>query len=258
LKKEVANKVIVFCTEGTNSNLLVNFLKSHFTVKQVYIEPHEPRKKVLKRRMKNLGFFKACGQVAFQIGILPFLSSRKRTAAILQDSNRSSSTIDDSLVTRINAINLVNIEELIAKDIPDLIFINGTGIISKEQLDKIKIPSINIHVGITPAYRGVHGGYWALREQQSDLFGITLHLVDKGIDTGNIIDQKVLQIEKKDNFKTYPLIQYLGGLDLIEDNLESIKSGNIQTKKSLTENSRLHSHPTFFGYLAGRMRHKVK
>ena len=60
--------------------------------------------------------------------------------------------------------------------------VNGTRIISSRVLDSIGCPIINTHAGITPRYRGVHGGYWALAEGHPEEVGTTVHLVDKGIE----------------------------------------------------------------------------
>ena len=258
MEKEPRNKVVVFCTEGTNSRLLVNLLLVHFDLTAVYVEPNENKRKVFKRRVKNLGLLKALGQVAFQLGILPFIRSKGRKKELLANFNQRDLPIANNLKKNVASINNLDIEKVFATDKPDFIFINGTGILDKNLLEKIDIPIVNIHVGITPAFRGVHGGYWAIRNQQPELFGVTLHLVDAGIDTGNIIDQKILTIEETDNFKTYPLLQYIGGLKLIEKNITQFKNKEIKTKESITSVSELHSHPTYFGYLKGRLKLKAK
>jgi folate-dependent phosphoribosylglycinamide formyltransferase PurN len=67
---------------------------------------------------------------------------------------------------------------------PDLVIVNGTRIISKKVLSSINSKFVNIHVGITPKYRGVHGTYWALVNNDVENSGVTVHFVDEGIDTG--------------------------------------------------------------------------
>jgi folate-dependent phosphoribosylglycinamide formyltransferase PurN len=56
---------------------------------------------------------------------------------------------------------------------------------------------VNIHVGITPKYRGVHGTYWALVNNDVENSGVTVHFVDEGIDTGNIINQAIVVPSKR-------------------------------------------------------------
>ena len=51
-------------------------------------------------------------------------------------------------------------------------------------LEAVPAVFLNTLAGITPSYRGVHGAYWALVQRQPDACGVTVHLVDAGIDTG--------------------------------------------------------------------------
>ena len=50
-------------------------------------------------------------------------------------------------------------------------------------------PVLNYHAGITPKYRGMNGGYWALATGDAGNFGATVHLVDAGVDTGGVLHQ---------------------------------------------------------------------
>lgn len=49
--------------------------------------------------------------------------------------------------------------------------VNGTSIISSKVLNAIGAIFINTDVGITPEYRRVHRGFWALRNGHKDNFG---------------------------------------------------------------------------------------
>ena len=64
----------------------------------------------------------------------------------------------------------------------------GGGIISKNTIDCFKIGIINAHKGYLPLYKGMHVAQAALVEGRFDLIGITSHLIEKGIDTGPIIN----------------------------------------------------------------------
>ncbi|MEZ6118695.1 MAG: hypothetical protein R3C28_19310 [Pirellulaceae bacterium] len=46
---------------------------------------------------------------------------------------------------------------------PDVVLVNGTRIIRPHRSDnRTDALFLNTHAGVTPTYRGVHGGYWAL------------------------------------------------------------------------------------------------
>ena len=87
--------------------------------------------------------------------------------------------------------------------------------------------------------------------------GVTVHFVDEGIDTGNIIDQKVITITDKDNFSTYPLIQLAAGVKLLINAVKAYYDDNIQIQ-TISSESKLWYHPTIWQYLYYRVRRKIK
>jgi methionyl-tRNA formyltransferase len=77
--------------------------------------------------------------------------------------------------------------------------------LTRATLAAMPCPVINYHAGITPRYRGMNGGYWALAENDAGNFGGTVHLVDAGVDTGAILYQQRGRPEKGDNLGLYAL-----------------------------------------------------
>lgn len=68
----------------------------------------------------------------------------------------------------------------------------------------LEVPSlgfINCHAGALPFYRGRNPLNWALINGEKE-FGITVHYIDEGIDTGDIIEQKMLPISQDDTYGT--------------------------------------------------------
>lgn len=58
---------------------------------------------------------------------------------------------------------------------------------------------INCHAGALPFYRGRNVLNWALINGENE-FGITVHYIDEGIDTGDIILQKMVKIRDTDTY----------------------------------------------------------
>ena len=73
-------------------------------------------------------------------------------------------------------------------------------VLSKEFLCNWKKKIINIHPSILPAFRGLNAVKQAI-EKKVKYTGCTIHYVDKGIDTGEIIDQRIVEVLKTDNEK---------------------------------------------------------
>ena len=131
----------------------------------------------------------------------------------------------------------------------------GVRIIKPEILRCVDAPFINTHVGITPMYRGVHGGYWALWNGDPTNFGVTIHLVDPGVDTGQPLRQVRVRPSSDDTFVTYPLLQQAEALDAIKDILSDLPRA-LETKEKPVANgfSRQWFHPTVGQYIRGRLR----
>lgn len=253
-------KVVLFTKNNPYGNMVCAFLEQHYTLSGIVIDAPVPGagKKLIKRRIQKLGMFKVFLQAIFQKGLVPLLKweSKAREDGLM-------SQIDMGAIDRCEtiffpkSINDTAVIPFTNELAPDVIVVCGTGIIFKKIINGLKAPLINIHVGITPKYRGVHGGYWALANKDKENFGVTVHLIDPGIDTGGIISQRTFQPSPQDNFCTYPLFQTLEGLSCLEDAITQIETNAITIKKGATE-SKLYYHPTINGYLYNRLIHGVK
>lgn len=71
---------------------------------------------------------------------------------------------------------------------PEIIFLGQTGIIRSRVIEIPSIGVLNLHPGVLPKYRGVDSTKWALFQNEFSSLGSTLHWVDKGVDTGDIIE----------------------------------------------------------------------
>ena len=90
---------------------------------------------------------------------------------------------------------------ILKKNNPDLFVLGGYSKILKEDILSIpKIFSINLHGGELPKYRGSSPLNWALINGESE-FSISIIKVDKGVDTGDIIEQLKFQINQNDNIQ---------------------------------------------------------
>jgi len=133
--------------------------------------------------------------------------------------------------------------------------VNGTRIIRTPVLNSTSSPFINTHVGITPDYRGVHGGYWALWNNEPEKFGVTLHLVDEGVDTGTILAQEFTRPTPEDNLASYALLQQLAAFEKLKKLLDLIQRGDRFSPCLPQERIGTQwTHPTLLQYARGRLR----
>ena len=252
-------RVLILAGKGESTRLIFNGIKDSFSVEKVIIEEPVPKKQLLTQRLKKLGLLKVIGQILFMAynKILLIKQSQKRINEIKHQNNLNDENIDESIVLKVSSVNCYETKKILEEYQPDVVVVNGTRIIKKEIIETIDAPFVNTHVGITPKYRGVHGGYWALTENDIEHCGVTVHLIDTGIDTGGILYQDVIEITDKDTFNTYPYLQTVAAIPLMKKAVNDIANKTYKTRKTDLP-SRLWSHPTIMEYLKYRMLHSVK
>ena len=126
-------------------------------------------------------------------------------------------------------VNSSYVYEVIKNFKPDILIIFGSSII-KEPLISL-LPTghiINLHLGISPYYRGSGTNFWPFVNNELEYLGSTILHLDAGIDTGDIICHVRPKIELNDNVHTL-------GCKIIKSSVESL----IKIIKLLDEGKKL-------------------
>lgn len=248
-------KIILLASDCESSRWVYHALEEAVHIEAVILEQQISKKELAKNRIKKIGLMQVIGQAMFSALLVPLLKlqSKKRKAFLVNKYRLNSNDFSNSKTSRVSSIN----DEASLKAInlfqPDIIVVNGTRIISKKILQSTNAFFLNMHVGITPYYRGSHGGYWALRNKDAANFGTTIHLVDAGIDTGEVLKQVFTKPDKPDNFTTYPVLQAAVGIEALKEVLANMIAGNYETIKH-TEKGKMYFQPTLWQYLTGGVR----
>lgn len=81
----------------------------------------------------------------------------------------------------------------------DLLLNTGGGLYKSEVISAVKAGILNAHMGLLPEFRGMNVMEWSLFYGRT--IGVTLHFIDKGIDTGDILFFKTIPIETGDTIE---------------------------------------------------------
>lgn len=121
--------------------------------------------------------------------------------------------------------------ENIKKTNPDVIVVCAYGkIIPKEFLDIPKYGCINIHPSLLPKYRGASPIQSAILSGDK-ITGTTIMLMDEGMDTGDLLSQKQIEINLNDNFEImHDKLAELSASILIES-ITNYVLGNLTPQK---------------------------
>ncbi len=103
-------------------------------------------------------------------------------------------------------------------------------ILPEEVLNMPKYGSINVHGSILPAYRGAAPIQRAIMDGQKET-GITIMYMEKGLDCGDIISQRSLNIQYDDTYGTLSQKLAVCGAELLIETLDLIENGNFERIK---------------------------
>ena len=128
------------------------------------------------------------------------------------------------------------IEILKSNQIEIVVLAGFMRILSKQFISEYKDKIINIHPSLLPKFPGAHAHRDAI-EAKVKISGCTVHFVDEGVDTGPIIMQESVSVDKNDDehtlsekilpieHKIYPKV-----IDLITSNKIKIINGKVITE----------------------------
>lgn len=111
-----------------------------------------------------------------------------------------------------------------------LVSMSFNQIFKEEIINLTKCKIINCHAGKLPFYRGRNILNWVLINDEKE-FGITVHYVDIGIDTGDIILQKTYSISDSDSYETLLNKAHTECADLLHQALILIKNDGVKKIK---------------------------
>ncbi len=110
---------------------------------------------------------------------------------------------------------------------PDVIVVVAYGkILPKEILNIPKYGCINVHGSLLPKYRGAAPIQWSIINGEK-ITGVTTMFMDEGLDTGDILLRKEVEILDEDNSESlFKKMSHIGA-DLLIETIRLLESGSI-------------------------------
>ena len=110
---------------------------------------------------------------------------------------------------------------------PELIVVTAYGkILPQRVLDYPKHGCVNVHGSLLPEYRGAAPMQRAIMEGKK-VTGVTTMMMDRGLDTGDMLLRGEFPIEETDNFETVHDKMGLCGVDVLLKTVAAIKDGSL-------------------------------
>jgi methionyl-tRNA formyltransferase len=131
-----------------------------------------------------------------------------------------------------NDINSRKSVDAIKKLNPDVTAYTGGGIIKKDVIKACNNKILNAHAGRMPEIRGMNALEWSILLNVP--CGITIHFIDQGIDTGEILDWQQLKMNSDDNLNTLRQKIVILGCKALSKNISKLVANEnltLQLKK---------------------------
>ena len=171
------------------------------------------------------------------IGLNPFLQStsiENRQTSIEKKFffDKQIPELSSSFPTmRVDSVNNAEVLNAFNTYTPDIGIVYGTGKIIETVFSWPRLGSINAHGGVLPDYRGLDTNFWAIYEGQLNKVGVTIHQMDRDLDTGDIL--KVSQIPIVPTMSIFSLRCHTTLLctKLILETISELNSGELRPER---------------------------
>jgi len=152
----------------------------------------------------------------------------------------------EDLTKNVQYIDNVNSRESINKlnkKFYDGITVVGSRILKEDFINNFEGRIINYHTGLLPQYRGPYSEFWAINNNESNMIGTTIHLIDKGIDTGAILKRESVKKDYKNPINAH-IDNSLQGANLLLGTLEDYFYKNLKPTEQDKSVAKYYPFPT--------------
>ena len=178
---DAAPRVVIYAAPDIHRApaLLERWREWNFVPAAVVMErrPRPPLVTRLRRRLAEDGWRGTTARIAARLRRSPAGESTESTAEYC--ARRGIRVVD------VGALDAPETVERIRALAPDLAIHVGSGLLRAPLLSVPRLGTLNIHNGVLPWFRGVNVAEWSAL--LGEPVGCTVHLVDPGVDTGDIL-----------------------------------------------------------------------
>ena len=119
--------------------------------------------------------------------------------------------------------NAPEVYEWIRQKRPKWVILYGTSIIRPPLLDAFPDHMVNIHLGLSPYYRGSATNFWPLVDGLPECVGVTVHLAVQKVDAGSILGQVRPEVTATDNAHHLGTRALMAGVALLPQLLDGLE-----------------------------------
>ena len=171
------------------------------------------------------------GSLIIQCGEI-LLSKNNEVCGIISSDEAVARWCDEKSIPYLNLAEEL-LSQLKNKEFDFLFSINNPLLLNREILNLPKKCTINYHDSLLPQYAGVNATSWAIMNRET-VHGITWHIADESLDTGDILKQVVITVNENDTVELLNMKCYEAAIDSFSDLIDELSAGK---QAAITQNS---------------------
>jgi len=225
-------KLVIFTRTGFHHTCFINRLQERFEVACVVREAYpEIKKQDLLSRLKELmngGRSGTADAGPYMKRFYETYSAGFRYSPLLKDYLKAPFDVlsekagTQYVNVKCGDINSGQFASFLGQVRPDIIVVLGSSVIKPHIISSASKAMLNLHSGLSPYYRGTWSYGWPIVNDEPQYIGATVHYIDKGIDTGDIIFQTRPVFDAADDLNKIFLKVITEGIELIADAVENV------------------------------------
>jgi len=213
-------RVVVLCCDGFYQRHLLRRAAACFDLVGVVLQHPPPRRRSLWSRLRRYRDPAALARQLLARWQLPAeeLRGLQLRWKLFGDNGEMPPLPPGVALLETDAINGEESAAFLRDRAPDLVLVNGTQLLREpilSLLGQIRHGIINLHTGLSPYSRGANCNLYMILEGQPQLVGVTIHHINAGIDSGDIIRSAQVPMETGDNFETIDVRSFHLGIELL-------------------------------------------
>jgi peptidoglycan/xylan/chitin deacetylase (PgdA/CDA1 family) len=146
-------------------------------------------------------------------------------------------------VHAVGNLNSANAVRVLGECNADLGIVLGTRILKATTFGVPRMGCINLHKGKVPEYRGLPPGFWELYDGASSA-GVTVHFIDRGLDTGDIVTTSSVSIQKTETPESLLEKLHAEGSQALASAVAAIRDGTATPQPQEQLERKARSTPT--------------
>jgi methionyl-tRNA formyltransferase len=223
--------VVLACKGRYQHDLVVNLARSFDVAGVVWHAPVQPKGGLSSRIRRYVNPLKLAQHLVARHSMRSNAEAARPLLDQLFPAIDPVSVIPGSPMIEVENVNAPAAVDMVRELRPDVVCINGTNLLREPMLalaPAIRHGFVNLHTGLSPYSRGGNCDLFMLLEGKPEYVGVTIHFIDKGIDSGDIILTARPALTVQDNYEMIEAKAFRLGNDLMVRAVQQLALGQAQ------------------------------